>query len=155
MQVTTASLQARLLGVLWLALALSKALSPTEFAGYLGRTLGVSLSGATWLAWLVVFGEAALGVLALRLRSATVLAKGALIASLVISVGLVTYVLSVQQAGGCGCFGSVAEATRSARAIVGGALVFLSAGALQSLSPSPTRPPEAHTSHPRAEEEGP
>lgn len=140
-------------GVLLLALGLGKLLSPQQLSAYLVAAHGVSLDVGAVLARLIAIAELALGALAL---TATMLQwRLTRPALLVLTVSLITvgYTLLVAAPVPCGCFGSIAHATKAHRLFVGTALVYLAASALvyagsrSSLRPSKT-PPSAARSKP-------
>lgn len=127
------SLSQLLLGLIWTAVAVVKAVYPAGLAEYTANLLKVPTDMGREVAWAVVGLELALGAGLLcalgplrRLRTA--LGWSALLAGLAVGVYVAAEPVGALE---CGCFGAVLEATRSRRLILAAVIVFLAAGMLR------------------------
>jgi hypothetical protein len=125
--------QVGLLSAIWLALAASKALAPELFGTFVAESLAVGPGVARALAWMMIAGEALIGLalLGAKTRGPLLYSVGAV--SLLVSLALLAIVLLGPRVHACGCFGRILDATHERRIVVGSSLVFLSAGLLRAL----------------------
>lgn len=126
-----AAAPAVLLGGFWIVLAAAKALTPGPFASFVEREAGFGVGPGSSILVLVVGLEALLGLLliaACRARFATHVR----VLSLLISLGLLVWLLVHPPTRSCGCFGALGEATYGRRLLVLASMSCLAATSLMA-----------------------